>query len=106
MTPSNEEEAAFVISEIYGAEATYTFGSRLTLATGYSRTHQDYEGILFPVAFNLTEQTINSVYGHANFQLNRRLSVGPSVTYSQRTSNFEPENYTDVIVAVTLRSTF
>jgi hypothetical protein len=104
--PSNEIEASFVISEIYGAQATYTLGSRLSLDVGYSRTHQDYEGLLAPVLFNLTEQSTNTVYGNTEFRLNKHLSFGPSVTYAQRTANFAPLTYKDVLVALLLRSTF
>jgi hypothetical protein len=106
VTPSNEIDASFVISEIYGVEASYALGSRLTMAGGYSRTHQNYEGILFPVTFNLTEQTVNSVYGNTSFRLNRHLTLSPSVTYSQRAANFAPQSYNDVVVAITARSTF
>jgi Putative beta-barrel porin 2 len=106
VTPSNEIEASFEISEIYGVEASYALGSRLTLATGYSRNHINYEGILFPVTFNLTEQTINTVYWNGGFRLNRHLTLIPSITYSQRATNFAPMNYNDVIVAFTARSTF
>jgi hypothetical protein len=106
VTPSNEVEASFVINEIYSVGATYALGSRLTLATGYSRTHLDYEGLLFPVAFNLTEQTINAVYWSGSFVLNRHITLSPSITYSQRAANFAPMDYNDVIVAITARSTF
>jgi Putative beta-barrel porin 2 len=106
VTPSNEVEASFVISEIDGVEASYAVGSRLTLATGYSRTHLAYEGILLPVTFNLTEQTINAVYWNGSFVLNRHITLSPSITYSQRTANFAPMDYNDVIVAITARSTF
>jgi hypothetical protein len=106
VTPSNEIEASFMVAEIYGAQASYALGSRLTVSTGYSRTHDNYEGIVIPVTFNLTEQTINSFYGNATFQLNKRISIGPSINYSQRTANFAPFNYKDVLAAATVKSTF
>jgi hypothetical protein len=106
VTPSNLVQASFELTSIYGGEATYELGSRLTLGAGYSRTHQIYEGILFPVLFNFTEETTNSVYGNADFKLNRRISIGPSVTYSKRNANFAPMSYNDVITSVTVKSTF
>jgi hypothetical protein len=106
VTPSNLIQASFEITEIYGVEGTYALGSRLTLGAGYSRTHQVYEGILVPVLFNLTEQSTDSVYGNAEFKLNRRITIGPSVTYSKRNANFAPESYNDVMTSVTVKSTF
>jgi hypothetical protein len=106
VTPSTLVEASFEITEIYGVEGTYTLGSRLTVGAGYSRTHQVYEGILVPVLFNFTEESTDSVYGDAQFKLNRRLTIGPTVTYSKRNANFAPESYNDVITSVTVKSTF
>lgn len=106
VVPSNEIEASFMVSQIYGVEASYALGSRLSLATGYSRARQQYEGILVPVVFNLTDEDTNTVYGNANFQLNRRLSFIPSISYSQRTANYAPLSYNDVLVLVTIKSTF
>jgi hypothetical protein len=106
VTPSNQIDASFSLTQIYGVQASYAMGSRLSLQTGYSRTHQLYEGLLFPVSFNITEQSINSVYGNATYKFNRWLSVEPSVTYSQRSANVVAFSYTDVVCAITLRSSF
>ncbi|MBV8683435.1 MAG: outer membrane beta-barrel protein [Caulobacteraceae bacterium] len=106
VTPSNEIEATFLITEIYGMEAAYALGDRLSISAGYSRTHENYEGILFPVAFILTEQTINGFYTNANFRLNRHISLRPAISYSQRTANFTPYNYNDVTVSMTAHTTF
>ncbi|HEY2047823.1 MAG TPA: outer membrane beta-barrel protein, partial [Caulobacteraceae bacterium] len=107
VAPSNEIEASFTLTEIYGVQASYGAGNRLSFAAGWSHVHALYEGLLVPVVlFNLTDQTTNSVYGNATYRLNRWLSVTPSVTYSQRTANVVAYSYTDVVCAVTLRSSF
>jgi Putative beta-barrel porin 2 len=104
--PSNEVQASFEINQIYGAQAIYSFGPQTNVGGGVSRTRQQYEGLLVPEVLNLTEASTNSVYVNATRKLNRRLSVGASLAYSQRTANFPGLSYSDVLLTLSARSTF
>lgn len=105
-TPSNELQSSFSITQLYGLQATYAFGPRMSAQFGFSRTHQQYGGFVLPVTDYVTEQTTDDVFASVTRKLNRWLRVQSSLTYARRDANFAGLSYSDVLLSISASAAF
>jgi hypothetical protein len=105
-TPSNRLNSAYAIDQTYSGQATYRLGSRLSLTAGGSYLQDNFNGVSSPIAFDLTEEKILTVFGTATFKLARRFSFDLNIQHLQRTANFAGFGYGDTRLGLTARATF
>ena len=104
--PSNRLNSTFEIVELYSGQVFYDLGSRLTVSGGASFTHENYNGVPYPLGFDLTDDKIYAVFGEAEIRLTRRLSMVLDARQSRRNANFPGLSYPDTRVGLTARATF
>ena len=105
-TPSNRLNSTYSIEELYSGRASYLLSRRITVSTGASLAHNTYDGVPFPLGFDLTDEKIYTVYGDVTLQLNRRISLDLNVEHLQRNANFPGLSYPDTRVGLTARARF
>lgn len=104
--PSSRVDATFSVNTSVTSELEYTVSQRLLLRVGGGRVHRNYPGALGTAGLDLTQETVYSGHGDATYSLNRRISLGLNVTYTQRNANFQPLTYSGTNVALSIKSTF
>ena len=104
--PSNRLNSSYSIQEAISGQVLYQLGRRITLSGGGSSGHNIYDGVPYPIGFDLTDEKTYTVFGDAAFRLTQRLSFDLNVQHLQRNANFPGLNYPDTRVGLTARATF
>ncbi len=104
--PSIRLNSTFGLDNIYSGQLSYTMTSRLTLSGGGSIAHDTYNGIPYPVGFDITDEKIYRVFGNAEYKLTRRISLGLNAEHLQRDANFPGLSYPETRVGLTARAKF
>jgi hypothetical protein len=104
--PSNRLNSTFAIDELYSGQVSYDLGPRLTVDSGLSFNHNTYNGVPYPLGFDLTDEKIYTVFGDVTFRLNRRLSLALDVHQLKRDANYPGLSYPETRVGLTARATF
>jgi hypothetical protein len=104
--PSNRLDTTYSLSTVYGASATYTFGSRWSVNAGASSTDQHLQGIGLLAAGADSQETVNAVYGSASYSLSRRISFGLNARYEHRSANLAIYDYSDAQIGVSAQASF
>jgi hypothetical protein len=104
--PSSRLNSTFGIDELFFGQLAYDLSSRLTLTGGASFAHDAYNGVPFPLGFDVTDDKTYSLFSDVELRLTRRLSLGLNVQHRQRNANYPGLSYPDTRVGLTARATF
>ena len=104
--PSIRLNSTFGLDNLYSGHLSYTLTSRLVVSGGGSIAHNSYNGIPYPAGFDITDEKIYRVFGDAEYQLTRRLSLGLNAEHIEREANFPGLTYPETRVGLTARARF
>ena len=104
--PSNNPGAAYSLSELYSLGATYRLGSRINVGLGASRTEQSFKGAGLTRGVDLTQETIDRLYGTLRFSVGRRISLGLDARHDERGANIPGFSYGDTRVGLSLAASY
>lgn len=105
-TPSNRLNSSYAIEDLYSGQVAYQLGHRINLSGGASLAHNSYNGIPYPIGFDLTDEKLYTVFGDIEYQFARHLALGLNVQHVQREANFPGLSYPETRAGLTARATF
>lgn len=106
VTPSNRPNATYSLSERYSIAVDYTVSSRIAASLGVSRTNQHLNGSALVKGVDLTQETIDRIYGTLRVKVGRRLSTGLDVRHDERGANIPGFSYGDTRVGLSLNASY
>lgn len=106
VTPTSSVGSNYDVSESYRLSSTYEVGSRIVLNAGVRRVKRDAETPVVLPLVQLTDSTVDSVFGSVRYKQSDRLSFVLSAGHEVRTANAPQFEYTNNRIGISADVSF